>query len=172
MGFCQGIDLLYSSWYSYYMVAVLITQAVLAAMTLCVVVVSAIFFSRLYSRSRDAFIGFVSPAGPEKPSPMAEMIDRMAQSVAARLTQSILASFKGTASGMQQGLKGIEADIAQATLANTGNPLAIIAASLFQKQLRKNPMLAMALSQLNLGGKPGDNGGGKSTKLTSLGIET
>ena len=54
---------------------------------------------------------------------------------------------------MARGLKSVEADISQAAIAQSGSPLAQIAGLLFQKQLRKNPMLGMALSQLGgLGG--------------------
>lgn len=155
------------------MVALLLIACFLLSAILGVVLAVSIQAFRAYAAMREAFLDFVSPAGPDKPSPMAETIDLMAQSVSARLAQQLLASFNGQASGMARGLKAVEADIAQSQMAMTGNPLTQIAAALFQKQIKKNPMLGVALSQLNLGGNnsvvtAGNNGHDTSRPKFSL----
>lgn len=156
------------------MVPLLLIACFLLCALLGVVLAVSIQAFRAYASIRDSFIGFVSSPGKSSdgnplPSPMAETIDLAGQSVAARLSQQLLASFNGQASGMARGLKTVEADIAQATIANTGNPLAMIAGALFEKQLRKNPMLAMGLSQLKFGQREADavpkNGHSSQIKL-------
>lgn len=139
------------------MVGLLLIACCLLSALLGVALAVSLQAFRAYASIRDSFIQFVTPAGEGTPSPMAETIDGMARQVAARLSQELLASFNGQASGMARGLKAVEGELAQATLANTGNPLAMIAGTLFQKQIKKNPLLGVALAQLNLGnefGKP------------------
>ena len=137
-------------------------------------VISAIVTARAV---KNGLIEFVSSPGKDKegkdlPSPLAQTIDMIAISVASRTAQSIQASFNGQASGMARGMKAIEADIASATLAQNGSPLAQILGGIFQKQLRKNPGLAMALSQFKMGGgsAPGNNhsdhGGSQASGFT------
>lgn len=134
-----------------------------ACLLLCAVlgVVAAVSWQafRAYAAARAAFLQFITPAGEGKTSPLADTIDLAAQQLSARLSQTLLASFNGQASGMARGLKTVEADIATANLAQTGSPLAQIAGVLFNKQLRKNPLLMMALSNLAPGpaGRPADH---------------
>lgn len=129
-------------------------------------------FSRLskeYTGIKQAYLNFITPAGEGKTSPLADTVDLVAQSIAARFGQQLHASINGQASGMARGLKSVEADLVNAQLGMTGNPLAQIAGVLFEKQIRKNPILGMALSQLNFGGgggnPPAKSNGGKTNQI-------
>lgn len=127
----------------------------LALLVLAIVMARAII--RAYNGFLSDFYSFTNPPAEGKPSPMAETFDLIAQQFAARISQSFTASLNGQASGMARGMKAIEGEIAQANLASSGNPLAQVAGMMFQKQIKKNPMLGMALSQIKLGGVNGTN---------------
>lgn len=147
------------------MVILLFVACCLLCALIGLVLAVALAAARAYRDTRNAFIDFVSPGkGPDgqaTPSPLAETIDLASQQLSARLAQALFTSFNGQASGMSRGLKAIEGEIAQANLAQTGGPLAQIAGVMFQKQIKKNPMLAMALSQLGgLGGAAAGAPGG------------
>lgn len=145
------------------MVALLLIACFLLSALLVVIIAVSYQAFRLYRDLTEDFYNFTHSPGKDKdgqdmPSEMAITVDLMAAQFAARIGQTLHAAFNGQASGMARGLKAVEAEISQAAVAQSGNPLSMIAASLFQKQIKKNPMLGMALSQFNFGG-----GGGVAT---------
>lgn len=112
--------------------------------------------------ARQTIRAFLVSPDDKTPSPLAQSVVSMAQIIAPLLAQSLTASLMGKASGMSKALAGAEADLAGEALA-AANPQVAMLAGLFpglQKRFAKSPMLAMALSQLDLGKMFGGKGNG------------
>ena len=138
---------------------ILLTGILLVNVALLVTIL--VVFVRVRAVWADIVTFTTSPA-EGKPSPLAELVTAIADSLARSLVAQIKATFMGKQSGAVRGENAIEADLAQDT-----NPLIAGIAQAFPsvgKSLRRNPMLAQfVLNKLGMSGdKPvvtaGDNG--------------
>lgn len=131
--------------------------AVLVGLILSIMCVSMIAAVLVYRSVKAALREFVSSPDGEKPSPLASSVMALSAASAPLLanavTASIVGSLKGQASGITRSLGAVETDAAESLIANSGNPLVTALGAAFQRQVKKNPMLAIAASHLlgNLG---------------------
>lgn len=104
---------------------------------------------------------FVTAPDDKTPSPLAQTVINLAIAsapvLADAITTSMSNSVKGSVSGVVRGITGSNNEAAEEVIAASGNPLQIALAAAFRRQMKKNPMLAMALSQIPMPAGAGDN---------------
>jgi len=114
------------------------------------------------------FVGFITPEGEGKPSPLANFIQAGADIVSRTLVMQAKATFMGKQSGDSRAMKAIEGDVAQDMISGASPMLGGLLQSFpsLSKTLRRNPGLAdMALQFLasKMGGNKGVSVPGNGT---------
>lgn len=106
---------------------------------------------------------FITAPDPAKPSPFAQLVvlslSTAIPDLANAVAMSLKAQLMGQASGIARGAKAIEMGLQAEMISD--NPMAQVAAGLFEKQIKRNPMLGLGLQQLmaNMANKAGSPGG-------------
>jgi len=119
----------------------------------------------------DQIYAFITAPDEATPSPFAQLVHiSLAGAIpdlANAVTMSLKASLMGQASGIARGARAIEMGLQEAAMED--NPMAQVAAGLFEKQIKRNPMLGMGLQQLmaRMAGSGGSAGSAAAAGSTS-----
>ena len=127
-----------------------------------------LFILLKYRAAKEHIIDFLTPGEEGEPSPFGVLIANKVQ--ASEMTTSFSGMMMGKASALSKAQQGIEADIANESLAQTNPALTALLefSPSLKKRMSRSPMVAYALQNLNLAGLAGkkdNHGSGKPVKF-------